>query len=292
MAADLIVFDPDTRRARDARGRQRPARRRPAPACRRPRGIARHRRQRRGRAARRRAHRRPPGRSCAGPSPRPADSGRRRHHAEAGHSGDGRIRRFHPRSGAGLAAPGGHRGRRSLDDRLGRHRHPRLEGAAGRGDRQSHRGERRRAAGDGARPRARTSALLASLANGAQSTPSTSTTRTCRRSSTAQPRSLRSCSRSGSGSTSPGADALAAFIAGFEVETRIGRVIGAKLDRARMARDRDPGSLRRGGRRGPAAPSQRRASSRTPWASPAHRRRDCWPRSARCPSPCTRARRR
>jgi hypothetical protein len=35
-----------------------------------------------------------------------------------------------------------------------------------------------------------------------------------------------------------------------------------------------------------------RASSRTPWASPEHRRRDCWPRSARCPSPCTRARRR
>src|SRR2546425_1652117 len=95
----------------------------------------------------------------------------------------------------------------------------------------------------------RTSALLASLANGAQ----------CHAldfDDTHLPAVLH-----GSAAVAPvvfalaewrhasGADALAAFIAGFELETRIGRVIGKATHGARLARDGDGRHVRRRGSR-------------------------------------------
>jgi hypothetical protein len=50
--------------------------------------------------------------------------------------------------------------------------------------------------------------------------------------------------------------ALAAFVAGFEVETRLGRVIGRALADQGMARHRRARTFRSGGRRGKAARSQ------------------------------------
>jgi len=77
--------------------------------------------------------------------------------------------------------------------------------------------------------RARTSALLASLANGAQSHAldfdDTHLPSVVHGSAPVAPVVLAL----GEWQHLTGADALAAFIAGFEVETRIGRVIGAKL---------------------------------------------------------------
>ena len=74
----------------------------------------------------------------------------------------------------------------------------------------------------------RTSALLASLANGAQCHALDFDDTHLPAGSTVPPRWRRSCSRSAEWRHASGADALAAFIAGFELETRIGRVIGKR----------------------------------------------------------------
>src|SRR4029077_10045922 len=221
---------PRPRRARDARGGQRPARRRPAPAPE-GHGVRRVDRERPGGAARRRAHGRP---SRARP-PRPPRRGR-------GPIAEADVTMLKP----GTPVMDG-----LVDFVLGLELAslpPAVIEAAGRSITDwvgtAIRGSKEPLvqpisnviAVTGGEPQAtvigrrlRTSALLASMANGAQSHAldfdDTHLPSVVDGSAPVAPVVLAV----GEWQRVTGADALAAFIAGFEVETRIGRVIGARL---------------------------------------------------------------